>query len=447
MSEIFGNSLGSQQGAHGDGRKEQLDVADRPWFNTVVVLLIILNAVLVGVEADQLQDSVAFFALDFIFALAFLAEMLIRQFQLGLDFFLDAWNLLDYAIVVLNWTDLLRSVSQGTSLGGVRLAATIRIFRLMRVVEYIRAVPTFFGLWVILQGLLDSLITMAWVSVLLVMIAFCMATALTSLVGFNGFVKEHWIHAAQYTGSVYKSWWTVFQVLTFDDWTTDIVRPFAGGRPWAVFMLLVTIVVCNFGLLNLIVSVMIERTVYIAQKNRDLKAKLLDSAKEDLREKFEYELKSTGLTNFKVLLRTPPFAKKLNMLGIQLDQAENLYDILDVDKSGEVTPSEFRTGLQKLKDSANGQDIIQLISVAQRQCELVQKYVERVRRLNQRATLVKLRLDSMGQGASEEIRLRKEAAEREEQVWKLAEQRQHVIDKLDFQRQINFPSVGGRRRG
>jgi len=61
MSEIFGNSLGSQQGAHGDGRKEQLDVADRPWFNTVVVLLIILNAVLVGVEADQLQDSVAFF--------------------------------------------------------------------------------------------------------------------------------------------------------------------------------------------------------------------------------------------------------------------------------------------------------------------------------------------------------------------------------------------------
>eukprot|EP00913_Durusdinium_trenchii_P021656 g20348.t1 len=67
--------------------------------------------------------------------------------HLGWEYAIDPWNIFDYSLVVFGWTD----------------ASSLRLFRLLRVVRSIRGIKVLAGLWVVIQGLLDSYRTVLWV--------------------------------------------------------------------------------------------------------------------------------------------------------------------------------------------------------------------------------------------------------------------------------------------
>merc|ERR1719502_1809787 len=184
------------------------DVQDRrthpaasPKFNIAVGMAIIFNA---------------------FFSVGFFIEMLVRQNQLGWDYFLDPWNVFDYILVVLSCVDLAVSVSNEGSMAAVRI---IRLLRLLRIVRNIRGIRMFRELWMIIQGLLDSLRTLGWVGALLFMIVYCVAVVVTTVVGHSDHAKEHWLDSPKYFGTIYRSMWSILQIITLDSWATDIVRP------------------------------------------------------------------------------------------------------------------------------------------------------------------------------------------------------------------------------
>merc|ERR1719284_1650944 len=111
----------------------------------------------------------------------------------------------------------------------------------------------------ILQGLLDALSTIAWVVLLLLIIVYCIGVFLTTAVGHSDYAKEHWIYTEQYAGTVMRSMWTVMQIMTFDMWATDIARPMNDVSPGIVIVILGTIVICSFGVLNVVVAVMVQQ--------------------------------------------------------------------------------------------------------------------------------------------------------------------------------------------
>merc|ERR1719502_240704 len=122
-------------------------------------------------------------------------------------------------------------------------------------------------LWMIIQGLLDSLRTMGWVALLMFMIIYCVSVSITTTVGHSDYVRERWRYSEQYVGTVFKSMWTIIQVITFDNWATDIIRPMSNVSPITTWIALCTITVCSFGVLNVIIAVMVERTLTIAKEN------------------------------------------------------------------------------------------------------------------------------------------------------------------------------------
>merc|ERR1712190_638705 len=97
---------------------------------------------------------------------------------------------------------------------------------------------------------------------------------------------------------------------------------------------------------------------------------------------------------FTRLIKTQQFAFKLRLLGIQGDEADNLFELMDADNSGKVSPEEFITGLQKLKGPAKGQDLVTLICFAQKQCLRAIRFVDRLRELNDQADKIQERLDN-----------------------------------------------------
>jgi voltage-gated sodium channel len=434
-----------------DVHKRRLHVAASPKFNLTVGAAIIVNAIIVGIEVDYgrgdlLEDRQVFFMFDAFFSVGFFVEMLVRQNQLGWDYFLDPWNVFDYVLVVLSCVDLAVSLADEGSMAAVRI---IRLLRLLRIVRNIRGIRMFRELWMIIQGLLDSLRTMGWVALLMFMIVYCVSVCLTTTVGHSEYVREHWRYSQQYVGTVYRSMWTVMQVITFDNWATDIVRPMSEVSPITTWVMLAVITVCTFGVLNVIVAVMVERTLTIAKENRDIIGGVLEKTEKELLKSmaedfFALDEDGSGeldFEEFKGLIRTEHFSFKLRLLGIFEDEAEGLFDLMDADASGTVSPEEFIAGLQKLKGPAKAQDLVQLIGFAQRQCSRASRFCERISKLNIKADEIQARLHKIGKGMTVELRDRKQASDRKDDVWRMAAERQTVIGKLDADRRLKFPPL------
>lgn len=434
-----------------DVHRRRVHPASSPRFNLIVGGAIVLNAIMIGVEVDygrgdKLEDRQMFFILDAFFSVGFFIEMLVRQNQLGWDYFLDPWNVFDYVLVVLSCVDLAVSISDEGSMAAVRV---IRLLRILRIVRNIRGIRMFRELWMIVQGLLDSLRTMGWIALLLLMIVYCLSVTITTTVGHSEYVREHWRDSQKYVGTIYRTMWTIVQVITFDNWATDIARPMSEVSPITTWVMLGIITICTFGVLNVIIAVMVERTLTIAKENRDIIGGVLEKTEKELLKSmaddfFALDADGSGeldYDEFQKLIRTPSFSFKLRLLGVFEDEAESLFELMDADSSGTVSPEEFCGGLSKIKGPAKGQDLVQLITFAQKQCSRASRFCTRIAKLNTKADEIQARLHNIGKGMTHELHDRKQASNRKDDVWRMAAERQTVIGKLDADRRLKFPAI------
>ncbi|CAE7615776.1 Catsper1 [Symbiodinium natans] len=428
-------------------------VANKGYFNAIIAVVLCVNTVVIGIETDYsrgraLEDRLPFFVLETLFTAIFIAEVLVRMHHLGWEYAIDPWNIFDYSLVVFSWTDMLVSVTEVES-GGLRLAASLRLFRLLRVVRSIRGVKLLSGLWLVIQGLLDSYKTVLWIAFAMAIFIFCFGAALCVLGGQDRFAFEYWYLGHMYLGSVLRAMFTSLQVATFDDWADSIARPLFQVAPTAGPVLFLLIFVVSFGTLNILVAVMVERISVITADNRlraeqsrkHMEAILLESVVEELHANDRDGSGDLSLKEFKKMIRIPSLIKKLGLLGIGIEEAESLFEIMDVNHSGCVTPEEFIAGLQKVKGAAKGQDMVQLICYAQRQVVRATQFVNRIRFLNVQVDGVQERLNVAGKALQVEGLEQIQTASRNDVVWGEAAQRQLVLHHLDVTRQNTYPVV------
>jgi len=296
---------------------------------------------------------------------------------------------------------------------------------------------------------LESLRTLAWVALLLFLLVYCIAVSLVTAIPVTETTREKWPEFDVYFGGVWKAVWTVMQIVTLDNWCKDILRPVMDVSAPAAILVFLTVVVGTFGVLNIVIAVMVERIRTIAQENKDLANRVLEHTEQDLfmsmaSDFTEAELNEEGelgIDEFSEMLKTPSMTLKLRLLGIMSDEAEALFEIMDADLNGSVSPEEFVTGLQKLKGVAKGQDLVQLICFAQKQCQKATQYVESVKVLSKQADVIQERLNGMGHSIAHELKHQKECAVRHDEVRRHAEERVQVIGKLDKSRQMQFPTL------
>lgn len=423
-------------------------------FNSAVSVCIVVNAILIGVETDgpvrskNIEDRVGFVTLEALFAILFLVEMLIRQHEFGWDYFIDPWNYFDFSLIVLNVADFVSSLGENRSTI-LEVAASLRLLRLLRVVRLIQGVAVLSSLWGLIQGMLDSLKALFWIGVLFVAITYCLAIALTTLVALDPEVKAVWPDSQVYCGSVERSFWTLVQVATFDNWMRDVARPIAGSAPTGLIVVFFAVVVLSFGVLNLIIGSVVERVLAITEAKRqkikvslkDIEDLITSGLDSDFR---AADTSGDGMLDkeeFQELLRNPAFVEKLNLLDIGYDEAERMFGLIDQGERGAIDVEEFKQGLASLKGVARGHDLVELINRAQKMKEDCELYVGRIARLNVCVDKVQARLDRLGGRCTGELRLRNDAAARTEKVWSHASQRRELLDSWERNRLLNFPPL------
>lgn len=172
--------------------------------------------------------------LDKICLLIFIFEICLRVFVHGWRFFKDPWSIFDFLIVAISIFPAGGNVS------------VLRAFRVLRALRLITAVPSMRR---VVSGLLTALPGMGSITLLLGLIFYVFSVMATTLFAQN-FPQEF--------GTIGLSAYTLFQIMTLDAWSSEVVRPMMDIYPWATIFFIIFILVTSFTVLNLFIGIIVE---------------------------------------------------------------------------------------------------------------------------------------------------------------------------------------------
>jgi voltage-gated sodium channel len=202
-----------------------------------VIILIVINAITLGLETSQTVMSrwgTLLHTVDQIILWIFVAELLIRMVVYRFAFFKDPWSLFDLFVVAIALIPATGSLS------------VLRALRILRILRLITAVPS---LRKVVAGLISAMPGMGSIGLLLVIIFYVFAVMGTKLYGGTN---------PELFGHLGATAYTLFQAMTFDDWSGGIVKPLAEqghGHGW--FFVMAFMVVSVFVVLNLFIGVVV----------------------------------------------------------------------------------------------------------------------------------------------------------------------------------------------
>ena len=199
--------------------------------------VILFNAVILGLETSDVAMERAgplILALDRACLAVFVIEIAAKLYARRREFFRSGWNLFDFAIVAISL------IPAGQGLSVLRAMRILRILRVLSVAPSLRRV---------VDGLVSALPGMGSVFVLMGLIFYVGAVMATKLFG-DAF--PDWF------GTLGRSGYTLFQVMTLESWSMGIVRPVMEVYPLAWAFFVTFIMVTTFAVVNLLVGLIVN---------------------------------------------------------------------------------------------------------------------------------------------------------------------------------------------
>ena len=207
-----------------------------PLFQRGVVALILLNAVTLGLEtSDTVMErwGGALELIDAALLWVFTAELALRIYAFRGRFFRDPWGLFDLAVVGIAWLPATGALS------------VLRALRILRVLRLVSVVPS---LRVVVEAMLAALPGMGSIVLLMALLFYVFAVMAVKLYGED---------MPEAFGTLGASLFTLFQLMTLDDWA-NIVKPAMEKHPYALLFFLPFILLATFVVLNLFIGVIVE---------------------------------------------------------------------------------------------------------------------------------------------------------------------------------------------
>ncbi|MDK3017887.1 ion transporter [Pseudodonghicola flavimaris] len=210
---------------------------DRPAFGRFITGVIMINAVLLGMETSSSlmeRAGTLIVFLDMICLAIFVIEIALKIGAHGWRFFTQGWNLFDFFIVGIS----LVPGAQGLSV--------LRALRVLRVLRVISVAPR---LRRVVEGFITALPGMGSVFLLMGIIFYIGSVIATKL-----FASDF----PEWFGSLGLSAYSLFQIMTLESWSMGIVRPVMEVHPHAWAFFVPFIMVTTFAVVNLLVGLIVN---------------------------------------------------------------------------------------------------------------------------------------------------------------------------------------------
>lgn len=333
----------------GELRRNCQRIVESARFNVSVTLVIVLNAVYIGLETDYrdpessidgsaaIADEVGgavgesnynhpgWYVGELVFTVIFTVELVLRLLAYKSAFFYEAWNNFDFLLVsvaIVNSMLLLAMLIKGADSqegGTLDVFVAMRVAKLLRLARIFRLLRFFKELWLLVSGVLQSVRTLMWMWTLVLIVVYVFGIFMTRIVGqphgcallpksagHSLLVEcevDDGIHDRcdsetgrpvcdtmmdQYFGTVAQSMLTLFQMITTEDWAL-VARRAMGHVPFLWVGIIFFLSITTFALMNVVIAVIVESTLDQALVTKEDIGKRLDSERKKALEKI-YEV-------------------------------------------------------------------------------------------------------------------------------------------------------------
>ena len=212
-------------------------IVDDPRAERVIMVLIVINAVILGLETSEtIMASHGWLleTLDRAILAVFVVEIAARIIAYRGAYFRDPWNVFDFIVVAIALVPATETFS------------VLRALRVLRVLRLVTRVPS---LRRVVGGLITALPGMGSVVALLSLLFYVFAVMATKL--FGGQFPD-WF------GSIGASAYSLFQIMTLESWSMGIVRPVMETYRYAWAFFVPFIVITTFAVLNLFIGIVVN---------------------------------------------------------------------------------------------------------------------------------------------------------------------------------------------
>ena len=338
---------------------------DSFWFNVASSFVSFMNLLCLGLEVD-LRCPTAVCTnpneyWDFIsqgFTALFVMEMILRiivasprRFFKGdrsRDIFkFDYLNCIDFFLVFLRVVDSWFLFPFGI-ISNLKFASAFRVFQFGRAVKQVQLHPNFRELWIVISAVGETMWTLFWVGIMLIGVIY-ICGILVSMAVIDKNQEDFNMNRAEwdfneYWGTVLRSSYSLFQVVTRDKWSDSLVWPLVESNPELMAVFLAFFTIASLSLMNSIVGVVVESTLASARANADREQKerervdqmVLESMKQifedadtDKSGKLDQDELRESFTNGRV-------RDRLRLLRLPFKDLEMLFGILDDEAAGQV---------------------------------------------------------------------------------------------------------------
>jgi len=212
-------------------------VLESAFFQRAIIVLIIINAITLGLETSDtvmklIGPQLLFF--DNFVLTVFASELVAKLIVYRARFHKDPWNLFDLVVV---------TIALLPATGGLSVLRSLRVLRVLRLVSAIPSMRRVVG------ALLEAIPGISSIIGLLFIVFYVFSVMATKL--FGGDFPE-WF------GTIGASAYSLFQIMTLESWSMSIARPVMEVFPLAWAFFVPFILVTSFTVLNLFIGIVVD---------------------------------------------------------------------------------------------------------------------------------------------------------------------------------------------
>ena len=213
------------------------EFVESPLIQRVILIAILVNAVVLGLHIDPTlaeRYDALWVWIDKLCLVLFSIEIAIKLLAYRWLFFKSGWNIFDFVVVGI-------ALIPGN--GALSVLRTLRVLRVLRVLTVVPSLRK------VVAAFIHAIPGLS--SVVAVMSIFFYSAAVMA-VGFFSDTFPEWF------GSIGKSLYTLFQIMTLESWSMGIVRPVMEAHPYAWAFFVPFIILATFTILNLFIGIIVS---------------------------------------------------------------------------------------------------------------------------------------------------------------------------------------------
>lgn len=209
----------------------------RQFTQRLLIILIVVNAIILGIETNKNIMAVIgheLIMIDHAILWVFIAEIVVLISARGWHFFKDPWSIFDFLVV---------AIALVPATGSLSVLRALRVLRILRLINKIKSMRR------VVSALLGSLPGLGSVFGLVLIVFYVSGVIATNM------------YAADFPerfGTLGMSFYTLFQVMTLEGWSEEIARPVMELYPSAWIFFLIFIFISTFIVVNLFVAVIVD---------------------------------------------------------------------------------------------------------------------------------------------------------------------------------------------